>query len=214
MDIRLKSIVPEPIKNSIAVEGEIWQRDLVLQSSSFVHVLAPSGSGKSTLIGILYGTRQDYEGSLFYGEQKCNAAESADWSTFRKNDLAIVFQDLQLLNDLTALENIWIKNQLTNHYSLSEIKNFARDLGIETLLDKKVAFLSRGERQRVAILRSICMPFKWILLDEPFSALDEVNSNKAAELIGKAAKQNNAGVIMANLYADNHFEYDCNLKMI
>lgn len=214
MDIQVNNLIPFPIKNSLSPSGEIWGKNLTFKSNQIIHIHAPSGSGKSTLVGILYGTRLDFEGDLAYQNSEDQPLSNYSWDDLRRNHIAVVFQELLLLPELTAMENILIKNQLTNKFSIAEIEAFASGLGILHLLDKKAGELSRGEKQRVAILRSVCMPFRWILLDEPFSALDEENASKAAALISHVVQLNNAGIIMANLYEDNHFEYAVKLKMV
>ena len=177
-----------------------------MRQEAFIHVQAPSGTGKSTLLGILYGTRFDFDGSL-------ELETDIDWSELRTNSLSIVFQELELLGDLTALENIQLKNQLTAHLSDAQIHQMAIDLGVENLMNKRVGLLSRGEKQRVAIIRAMCMPFKWLFLDEPFSALDEKNTLAAIILIKKELERNAAGLVLANLHDDNYFNYNQRLKL-
>jgi ABC-type lipoprotein export system ATPase subunit len=131
-----------------------------------------------------------------------------DWSPLRAKKIAIVFQDLELLDDLTALENVQLKNQLTAHLTDAEIHALFQEMDVQDLINRKVLLLSRGERQRVAIIRALCMPFEWLLLDEPFSALDEENTKKAIGLIHRFVKRNNAGMLVSNLFKDTYFKYD------
>lgn len=206
MNIVLKNIAPHPLIGAFSSQTEIWDKEVSLNKEAFIHVQAPSGTGKSTLLGILYGTRLDFDGSL-------NLEVDGDWSDLRTNSLSIVFQELELLGDLTALENIQLKNQLTAHLSDAQIHQMAIDLGVEGLMNKRVGLLSRGEKQRVAIIRAMCMPFKWLFLDEPFSALDEKNTLAAITLIKKEVERNAAGLVLANLYDDNYFDYNQRLKL-
>ena len=213
MDIYLKNIAPNPLIGSLSIVGEVWKKELHLKPENYIHILAPSGSGKSTLMGILYGIRNDFKGELIIQGESVKNLSQEDWSKLRSSQIAIVFQDLQLLDELTAIENIQIKNQLTNAYTKDEIVKMAKSLDVYELLDKKVALLSRGEKQRIAILRSLCMQFSWLLLDEPFSALDEVNTQKAIALIKTVVTENNAGLILSNLYSDNYFDYTKKVRM-
>lgn len=214
MKLQLRNIIPEPLVDSVSSNGQVWDKVVNIEQGTYCHILAPSGSGKTTLVNILYGLRKDFSGSLLFDDVDSSSFSINNWSNIRANNIAVVFQDLNLLEDLTALENILLKNQLTNHFSFSEIEQMANQLGIHKKLNSKCSSLSRGEQQRVAIVRSLCMPFEFIVLDEPFSHLDEENTMKAIKLIKDIVAKNKAGLIMANLFADSHFGYDFNYKMV
>lgn len=208
MNIELKNIAPNPLIGAFSANTQIWEKALTIHQSEIVHIQAPSGTGKSTLLGILYGVRKDFKGELLF-----NGELVKDWSEIRSNAISIVFQELELLPDLTALENIHLKNQITGHLSDAQIHQMAMDLGVDSLLNKRVENLSRGERQRIAIIRAMCMPFRWLLLDEPFSALDEENTKAAVRLIKQEQEKNKAGLILANLQEDNYFDYSLKLQL-
>ena len=203
MEIKLQNIVPSPLLSSYSQSSLLWGKNVVLNAGECIHVSAPSGTGKSTLLGVLYGTRTDFTGELLINDHPVE-----DWSPLRAKKIAIVFQDLELLDDLTALENVQLKNQLTAHLSDAEIHALFQEMDVQDLINRKVLLLSRGERQRVAIIRALCMPFEWLLLDEPFSALDEDNTKKAIGLIHRFVKRNNAGMLVSNLFKDTYFKYD------
>jgi ABC-type lipoprotein export system ATPase subunit len=210
--IELKNIIPNALNKSPHNYTDIWNKDILINSKDFVHIIAPSGAGKSTLLGILYGTRNDYKGDLLF--DNIITEEFKGWSEIRTYQLAIVFQDIELLDDLTVIDNIQLKNQLTNHFSNQEILEMLKKLNIKELKDQKVGVLSRGEKQRVAIIRSLSMPFSWLLLDEPFSALDKENTQNSLSLIKEQVVANNSGVILANLEEDNWFKYTKTFKMV
>ena len=212
MDIKLENIEPHPLVSTLS--SNIWGKELTIASKSIVHILAPSGSGKTTLVSFIYGLRKDFDGALFFGESSTKEFDNNSWSVVRTKKIAVVFQDLHLLEDLTVFENITLKNQLTNHFSFLEIEEMANRLGVLKKLNKKAGTLSRGEKQRVAIIRALCMPFSWIVLDEPFSHLDEENTIKAIDLIKEVVDKNEAGLIMANLHSDNYFNYESEIKMV
>lgn len=193
--------------------SDIWLKELLFTPGARIHIKAPSGTGKSTLIHSLYGLRHDYDGSIFFHHQDLRQADRETWAKWRQQDLSIVFQDLRLFSQLTALENIQIKNQLTNHYTAEKIHAIAAKLGIEGKLDQSCGTLSYGEQQRVAIIRALMQPFGWILLDEPFSHLDEKNIRKAADLIQSEAGQRQAGIIIVDLEDDNRFDYTMKLML-
>ena len=212
MRIELKNIIPNVLNKSPHSYTDIWNKDILINSKDFVHIIAPSGAGKSTFLGIIYGTRNDYKGDLLF--DNIITEEFKGWSEIRTYQLAIVFQDLELLDDLTVMDNIQLKNQLTNHFSNQEILEMLKKLNIKELKDQKVGILSRGEKQRVAIIRSLSMPFSWLLLDEPFSALDKENTQNSLSLIKEQVVANNSGVILANLEEDNWFKYTKTFKMV
>ena len=88
----------------------------------------------------------------------------------------------------------------------------AQNLGIENLLEKKCGELSYGQRQRVAIIRALSQPFEYLLLDEPFSHLDDENTQKACTLIETALAKNNAGLILVSLGEKYFLKYDKEIK--
>ncbi|MAW65154.1 MAG: ABC transporter [Flavobacteriales bacterium] len=212
MIIELENIIPNVLNHKLYQRSDIWKKKILFTSNELIHIVAPSGKGKSTLMGILYGTRKDFKGSILFNNKRLGSPK--DWSELRTNQLAIVFQDLELLDDLTVLENIQLKNQLTSHFSDVTILEMLTRLNLEELKNQQVGFLSRGEKQRVAIIRSLCMPFTWLLLDEPFSALDGENIKNALALIKEQVEKNNSGVIIANLQEDDWFNYTRKLKMV
>jgi putative ABC transport system ATP-binding protein len=97
---------------------------------------------------------------------------------------------------------------LIKYYDTQQIEAMAEMLGVRRLLNRKAAFLSYGERQRVAIIRSLVQPFQWLLLDEPFSHLDQNNITKASQLIVEECRKRNAGIIVAGLDDDKFIPYD------
>src|SRR6185295_14901973 len=132
---------------------------------------APSGTGKSTLIAYLYGIRKDFSGTIRFGND--SSISLKQWSELRNKKIAVVFQDLRLFPQLTAMENIQLKNSFSKSKTEEEIIQLAAKLGIDHKLKSKCGNLSLGQQQRVAIIRSLCQPFEFLLLDEPFSHLDD-----------------------------------------
>ncbi len=207
--IELQNIKPIPLlPNGIQADSQTWGVPCRFKKGKKYLVAAPSGKGKSTFIHIIYGLRSDYEGQLLLQGKDIKTLTKEAWSEIRQNKLSVVFQNLRLFLNLTALENIQIKNDLHQYKSLNEIKDMAELLGVDNLLDKKCATLSYGQRQRIAIIRALCQPFDFLLLDEPFSHLDENNINKAISLIEKECKDQKAGLILVSLGEPYSFKYD------
>lgn len=208
MQLQLQKLVPEPLKSRIdAQQSDIWNREQTINPGELVFFRAPSGKGKSTFMHILYGLRSDYEGTARWDGKEVAHQNDEQWAELRSKDLSIVFQDLRLFGDLTVEENIAIKQSLTNTVPLAEAKEWLSLLGLEGKWHQRAETLSYGERQRVAIVRSLLQPFKWLMLDEPFSHLDNENSQKAARLIDDQVKKNNAGMLVVDLEDNDWFPY-------
>jgi len=211
--IVLNKIVPHPIRDIFSPQSQVWGKEVTFESGKNYHICAPSGTGKTTLSHVLYGLRHDYDGQLLNNGESAKNWSPDDWSTYRQKSISIIYQDLKLLEEYTALENIQIKNRLTSFFSEKEIVENAERLGVAYLLNKSCKTISRGERQRISILRALCQPFNFIILDEAFSHLDEANTQKAAALINEVCAKNNASVIACNLYEDHDFNYQIKLKL-
>ena len=194
-------------------EGDIWERDLQFEPAKLYHIRASSGKGKSSFIHTLYGMQKRYSGELFF-RGKLTALNSPDeWCAIRTTQLSIVFQDLRLFDDYTAVQNLLIKNELTGFAEWSRIKTFAERLGITHTFDRPINTLSYGERQRVAIIRALLQPFGCILLDEPFSHLDNENKARAAALLSEEISLRQATMILCDLEDDQHFPYHQKLHL-
>ncbi len=204
MNIQLDHVIPEPIKASINPDSQVWNTDLILKKGVEYQINAKSGKGKSTLSQILYGIRKDYQGSVLIGDRPIEQISHEDLATMRQSMMSILFQDLRLFLELTPLDNIMLNAELSNQSIYKSVEPWANELGVAHLLHKPMKFLSYGERQRYAIIRSLIQPFEWIILDEPFSHLDQENTEKAYKLILQRSEQQNAGVIITTL-GEDHF---------
>lgn len=196
----LQNIIPNYIEN---ISGsDVYGKELVFEKGKYIHIEAPSGTGKTTLLHIIYGINNLYRGNVLWDNKQEN-----DYNLIRQNHLSVVFQDLRLIQDISVLDNIELKNQLTQHKSTDEIMQMLHFLDVDMHRNKITHQLSRGEQQRVAIVRALCMPFSFIILDEVMSHLDEQNRLKVADLIHQECIKNNASLMMLNLYKDNYFMY-------
>ena len=169
--------------------------------------MAPSGKGKSTFIHCLYGLRKDYTGEIKIDEQNAKTIGVDQWAHLRRERFSIVFQDLRLFLNLTALQNLLVKSALYRDNLEEKILAMAEALGVTKLLASKCQTLSYGERQRVAIIRALIQPFDWLLLDEPFSHLDNVNRLTGMELMMEEANARKASIILADLERVDFFPY-------
>lgn len=213
MQINLQEVVPTYFERDQTNGSEVWGKSIVLNKGEHVHIVAPSGSGKTSLIHFIYGLRKDYDGKISYQNENIKNFSLEKFSTFRQKNLSIVFQDLRLFTDQTAGENIELKRQLNPYHPAQKIDEMAKRLGIANKLNRLAKTCSYGEQQRIAIIRSLMQPFDFLLLDEPFSNLDENNRNKAFELIDEECKQRNASMIFADLKVLDFFTNEKRLRL-
>ena len=209
--IELKNVLPIPLKETpggISPESNTFGTQCFFEKGKNYLVIAPSGQGKSTLLHIIYGLRSDYDGTVHFEDKNIRQFQPNDWAASRQNQLSIVFQDLRLFPKLTALENILLKSELTRTVTETEVRQWATRLGVEENLGQTAATLSYGQRQRIAIIRALSQPFDFLLLDEPFSHLDEENTHRASALIKDVCQARNAGFILVSLGEQYLFEYD------
>ncbi|MGC4102251.1 ATP-binding cassette domain-containing protein [Ferruginibacter sp.] len=206
MQIHLQQPVPTFIEQEKIARSQIWNCSNVFSSGEMIQIVAPSGSGKTSLIHFLYGLRKDFNGSILYDTNNIAGFNAEEFSVYRQKHISIVFQDLRLFAEQTVLQNLEIKRQLQPYHSESRIADMAKRLGIENKLGKLCKTCSYGEQQRIAIIRSLQQPFDFLLLDEPFSHLDEQNRKIAMELIEEEAALRKASIILADLKAIEYFK--------
>lgn len=160
---------------------------------------ATSGMGKTSLCSFIFGARTDYEGRILFNDTDVSSYDILQWCEVRRGHLAYLPQELDIFDELTALDNVLLKNRLTDYRTEAEIRQMFHRLEIENRLDFPAGRMSVGQRQRVAVIRAICQPFDFIMLDEPVSHLDEANNRICSEMIVEAAQANEAGVIFTSV---------------
>lgn len=212
MALQLDRLMPHPLRDSGRDSG-IWGQFLLLQPGQQIFIQAPSGTGKSTLMHILYGLRKDYEGQVLWGDADIRTMNEQQIAAFRAGKLSIIFQDLRLFPELTAFENLEIKRCLINTIAVDEMDEWVQRLGLGHRRNALASTLSYGERQRVAIIRALLQPFSWLLMDEPFSHLDQDNIEKAAGLIHEIVVRNNSSLILADLEDSTHFSFTQKIRL-
>lgn len=188
------------------IHSDVWQQDITLEKGKRYLISAESGTGKSSMCSYIYGYRQDYSGVIAFDGKDIGTLTIAQWCDVRKRHIAYLPQDMRLFGELTALENVELKNRLTGFKSREEIKQLFEQLGIADKEDSLAAKLSIGQQQRVAIIRTLCQPCDFILLDEPVSHLDDENNRLVAQLITTEAQRQGAGVIATSV--GNHLLMD------
>lgn len=207
MQLTINNLLPTYFSEDRKQGSEIWGKNISFQPSDMVKIVAPSGSGKTSLTHFLYGLRKDYSGEITIGNRPIKNFSAEDFAEIRKDDVSIVLQDMRLLPEQTVYENLYIKHQLNPYHPESKIKEMTERLGIGSKLHSKCKTCSYGEQQRVAIIRAMLQPFQFLLLDEPFSHLDNNNSLKAMDLMLEEAKARGAAIIFADLERIEFFPY-------
>ena len=197
--IELHNVLPDVFKDVENLSSDIWQQTVIFQKGDFYLVEANSGTGKSSLCSYVYGYRNDYSGKILFDDKDVKQLNFHQWDDIRSKELSFLFQELRLFPELTALENIVLKNNLTQFKTEKEIDNLFGLLDIDNKKNVVAAKLSWGQQQRVAIIRSLCQPFDFLLLDEPISHLDETNALIIADLLQKEANQRGASIIATSI---------------
>ena len=204
--IILNNTLPRVFAGQQGITSDVWQQDITMDRGKRYLVSAESGTGKSSMCSYIYGYRQDYSGTISFDGQDIRSLTVAQWCDIRQRHIAYLPQDMRLFGELTAMENVELKNRLTGFKSRDEIKRLFQALGIEDKLDSLAAKLSIGQQQRVAIIRTLCQPCDFILLDEPVSHLDDENNRTVARIICEEAERQGAGIIATSV--GNHLKMD------
>lgn len=211
--IHLRQTLPQVFADRDAITSDVWHQELVLRKGERYLIEAASGTGKSSLCSYVYGYRRDYQGIINFDERNISSLSVKEWVEIRKHSLSMLFQELRIFPELTALENIQLKNRLTNHKKKKEILTLFETLGIAGKLNEKAGKLSFGQQQRVAFIRALCQPFDFIFLDEPISHLDDNNGTLMARMLTEEAGQQGAGVIVTSIGKHIELEYNKVLKL-
>lgn len=206
--ITLTNVLPHVFAARTDLKSEVWQQDVKFEKNKLYLVEAMSGTGKSTLCSYILGYRHDYTGKVMFDATDTKSISVSEWVNIRQRSISHLFQELRLFPELTALENVMIKNNLTNFKPVGEIKDWFERLGIGDKLNAKVGRMSFGQQQRVAMMRALVQPFDFILADEPISHLDDTNSAIMADIMMTEAKRQGAGVIVTSIGKHMELDYD------
>ena len=212
-EIRLQGCLPAVFAGRDDDNSEVWLRDIAFERGKHYLISAESGTGKSSLCAYLYGYRVDYSGEFSFDGRDIRQLSVAEWCEVRKHHLAYLPQELRLFPELTALENVLLKNRLTHHKSEREIVSYFEQLGIPEKVNSLVGKLSIGQQQRVAIIRTLCQPADFFVLDEPVSHLDEANNAIVAALVTAQAASQGAGIISTSVGNNVKIQVDKEFKL-
>ena len=129
--ITLQNTLPRVFAGRTDICSDTWQQDVVFERGHLYLVEAASGTGKSSLCSYLIGYRNDYEGDILFDERNIKSMKMWEWTLLRQRSLSYLFQELRLFPELTAWENVEVKNQLTNHKTKAEIEQI-RDVRLSS----------------------------------------------------------------------------------
>lgn len=206
--IRLEHTFPEVFAKRSDLQSDVWQQDVTFERGKLYLVEADSGTGKSSLCSFIYGYRQDYQGIITFDGQNIRNFKTRDWTRLRRNNLSLMWQELRLFPELTAMENVMIKNRLTGFKRRKQILEWFDALGISDKVDTKVGIMSYGQQQRVALMRALAQPIDFLFVDEPISHLDDGNARQMADIMMEEATRQGAGVVVTSIGKHVDMNYD------
>ena len=206
-------MLPEVFVSRADISSEVWQCDVFFERGKTYLIEAASGAGKSSLCSFLYGYRDDYQGEIFFDDCDIRGLRSSDWTCIRRSHIGQLFQELRLFPELTAWENVAVKNQLTGFHDERTVSEWFDALGIASHRDRRVKYMSFGQQQRVALIRALCQPFDFLLADEPVSHLDDHNSRVMGEILQAEADRQGAALILTSIGKHIDMNYDVRLRL-
>ncbi|MDR0754773.1 MAG: ATP-binding cassette domain-containing protein [Prevotellaceae bacterium] len=206
--IKLNTVKPNIFSESEVSGSEIWYKNICFEKGNAYLIFSESGKGKSSLFDFIYCRRNDYSGEIVFDEKNVRQFNAVQKRELRSKHISLVFQGFRLFSELTAIENVEIKNRLTNYKTKKQIVEMFEKMDISAKINTPLSLLSFGQKQRVAIIRSLCQPFDFLLLDEAFSHLDETNYSIACSLIADEVKNQNAALMVASLGEPYKFKYN------
>ena len=195
--------------------SDVWGCNLLFEKGCSVLIESASGRGKSSFCSFVYGLRNDYVGNICLmndaGEMLPHTSEVS--CELRRRGIAMMFQELRLFPELTAVENVMLKNSITSLFDENDVRGMLCELGLEARLDVPCAILSFGQLQRVAFVRMLAQPADFYLFDEPVSHLDEENSIKMGRMLRERQCKDGAGVIVTSIGRRLAYDFDTVLRL-
>ena len=192
--IRLKNISKKFNKSSknLVILKNI---NLKINKGELIALTGPSGSGKSTLLHIIALLDKPTSGEVFFKQESFSKSSDSEKDSVRKKGISIIYQQNNLLNDFTALENVFIpllNNGFTKDEAIKKATKILSTVNLSNRINHFPSELSGGEQQRVAIARAIITEPDIILADEPTGSLDRKTANEIFSLFLKIKSKNRA----------------------
>lgn len=212
-EITLHDTLPRVFRGRTDLHSDIWHQEVILQRGHTYLVEAASGTGKSSLCAFLYGQRLDYDGTIYFDGQDTRPYPVSQWVEQRTRHISLLFQELRLFPELTAWENVQVKNALTHFKDDKTLQGWFERLGIADKIQTPCRLLSFGQQQRVALIRALAMPFDILLADEPTSHVDDDNAAIMATLVAEEAHKQNATVLITSIGKHMPLSYDYTFRL-
>ena len=165
-----------------------------IREGEFTVILGPSGSGKSTMLNMLGGMDRPTDGSILINDEDISSFSEKELTEYRRKNVGFVFQFYNLVENLTAYENVGIAATLNGN--AVEVTRILKDVGLSKRMNNFPNQLSGGEMQRVAIARAVAKSPKLLLCDEPTGALDVATGNKIFDILKRYSKNKDTAVVV------------------
>ena len=165
-----------------------------IRTGKFTVILGPSGSGKSTMLNMLGGMDRPTSGQILINGEDISGLSEKKLTDYRRKNVGFVFQFYNLVENLTAYENVGIAAELNGN--TGKAANALKEVGLEKRMKSFPNQLSGGEMQRVAIARAVAKSPKLLLCDEPTGALDVGTGEMIFELLKKYSQNNETAVVV------------------
>lgn len=173
--------------------------NFTVEDGEFVGIMGPSGSGKSTLLNLIATIDNPTSGSIILNNKNPHTLSQEQIAKFRRHELGFVFQDFNLMPTLTVEENIILPLTLDGEkvrVMKQRVQQVAQTLGISQLLNKRIAEISGGQAQRVAVARAMIHNPELVLADEPTGNLDTKSSSDVMGLLKDLNEKGNATILL------------------
>jgi putative ABC transport system ATP-binding protein len=196
----MTGITREHVQGDVVVHA-LQGVDLAVQAGELVAVMGPSGSGKSTLLHLAGGLDSPTAGHVYVEGRDLAGLKPADVAAIRRRSAGYVFQDLNLIPALTALENVSLPRELDgvrSRQARGEARAALDELGVGDLADRFPDDMSGGQQQRVAIARALVGPRRLLLADEPTGALDSTTGEEILRVLRGRCEAGAAGVLVTH----------------
>lgn len=211
--IELDGVIPKVFSDKEQTGSDVWNKKIIFEKGKSYLIEAASGTGKSSLCSFIYGYRKDYEGTLSFDGRDVRMLSGKDWTVIRQKNIGIMFQELRLFPELTSIENVMLKNNLTQFRDLDKIKTWFGSLGIEDKWSEPVGKMSFGQQQRVAFMRMLCQPVDFLIMDEPVSHLDDENGGIMGRMLEQEMSERGVGVIVTSIGRRLEMNYNTKIKL-